>query len=186
MDLYHVVLFLHILGAVVLVGMGFFMPVLLRALLRTPTVAGFREWGRATHVIAKMGNPAAVVVLLSGLYMGWAEFSFKEGWLAVSLVLFIIAGGIAGGVLDPALKKLNAAADEAPDGPVSAELRSYAANPKMHNFESIMFGMDLAIVFLMVNKPALVPALIVAAVGFAIGAARIAISSRRHSEPVAA
>ena len=186
MDLYHVVLFVHIMGAIVLVGMGFTMPVLMGALTRTATVQGVRDWAKALHVIAKMGNPAALLVLLSGLYMAWDQFSFAQGWIIVSLVLFFIAGGIAGGVMDPELKKLEAAAAEAADGPVPADLRAMTAAPKLHNFEALLFGVDLAIVFLMTNKPGLVGALIAAAVGIAIGAVRIAVSSRRHAKPAVA
>lgn len=182
MDLYHVALFAHILGAVVLVGMGFFFPVLMRALHRTPTVADVREWANATHAIAKIGNPSAAIVLVTGLYMGWAQFSFAQGWLAVSLVLFVIAGGIAGGVLDPELKKIVAAADEAPDGPVPGDLRALTAAPRIHTFDSLLFGVDLAIVFLMTNKPGLVVSLVVAAVGLTFGFARLKFAARRHEK----
>lgn len=182
MDLYNVALFVHVLGAIVLVGMGFFMPILMGALQRTPTVTGVREWAKVLHAVAKLGNPAAVLTLLTGLFMTWQEWSFAEGWIIVSLVLFVIAGGIAGGVLDPELKKLQTAAAEAPDGPVTKDLRDMAKVPRIHTFESLLFGVDLAIVFLMTNKPGLVGALIATLIGVGFGAARIAMASRRHGE----
>ena len=61
MDLYHGVLFFHVLGAVILVSMGFVMPVLTAALHRTPTVAGVREWAGAMQKYTRLGPPAAVV-----------------------------------------------------------------------------------------------------------------------------
>lgn len=186
MDLYHIALYAHILGAVVIVGMGFFMPILMRGLRRTPTVTGLREWADAIHRVAALGNPAAALVLITGLYMAWSRFSFADGWLAVSLVLFLIAGGIAGGVLDPQIKALIAAADAAPEGPVPDDLRAVAAAPKMHNFEAVLFGLDLAIVFLMTNKPPLAASLMVAAAGLAVGALRITVSHRRSASPAVA
>ena len=186
MELYNVGLFVHILGAVVLVGMGFFFPILMGGLRRTPTVAGVREWGKAAHAVARLGNPAAALTLLTGLYMTWQEWSFVDGWIIVSLVSFVIAGGIAGGVLDPELKKLEEAAAAAPDGPVPADLRQLSNAPRIHTFESILFGIDLAIVFMMTNKPSLIGSLLAAAVGLAFAGARIAMASRRHSESTVA
>ena len=186
MELYNVGLFVHILGAVVLVGMGFFFPIVMGGLRRTPTVAGVREWAKAAHAMAKIGNPAAALTMLTGLYMTWAEWSFAQSWIVVGLVLFLIAGGIAGAVLDPELKKLNEAAAAASDGPVPDDLRQLAAAPRIHTFESMLFGIDIAIVFLMTNKPGLVGSLVTAAVGVAIGAARIAMASRRHGESTVA
>lgn len=180
MELYNVGLFVHVLGAIVLVGMGFFLPFIMGGLRRTPTVAGVREWGKAAHAVTRLGNPAALLTLLTGLFMTWQQWSFADAWILVSLVMFVIGGGIAGGVLDPELKKLEAAAAEAPDGPVSADLRGLTMAPRIHTFESVLFGIDLAIVFMMTNKPSLVGSLIAAAVGLAFAGARIAMASRRH------
>ena len=186
MDLYHVALFAHIIGAIVIVGLGFFMPVMMAGIRRAQTVAALRDWLIGVQRMSKSAMPAALLVLVTGLYMGWAQFSFADGWLAVSLVLFVMAGGIAGGVLDPLISKGLAAIDAAPDGPVTEELRTLANPPKMHNFEALLFGVDLAIIFLMTNKPALLPSLAVAASGFAIGALRIAIATRRHAKAAVA
>lgn len=186
MDLYHVVLFAHIIGAVVIVGMGFFMPVVMGGARRAQTVSSLTDWLRVMQKMSKMAGPAAGLVLATGLYMGWAQFSFTQGWLAISLALFLLAGSIAAGVLDPLIAKALAVLDNTPEGPVTEDLRSVALPPKAHNIEALLFGVDLAIIFLMTNKPALLPALAVAASGFAIGALRIAISARRHVKPAVA
>ncbi len=182
MTLYGAALFIHIMGAIVLVGMGFFTPIVMRGLARTPTTQGLREWAAAMQKITRLGNPAAVFVLVTGLYMAWREFSFTDGWIAVSLVLFVVLGAMAGGVLDPFLKNLVAAADAAPDGPVTDDLRAMIAAPKMHNFEAVLFGFDLAIVFMMTNKPGIGGALAATAVGLLVSGVLIARRARgRHS-----
>ncbi len=56
----------------------------------------------------------------------------------------------------------------------------------MHNFEAVLFGVDLAIVFLMVNKPPPLPALLVTVAGLAIGVLRINVSGRHHAQPAVA
>lgn len=187
MDLYNVVLFGHVLGAIVLVSFGFVMPLMVRRTLKTPTVGGLREWSDAIHKYGKLGPPAAILVLLSGIYMTLTEFSFQQAWVAVSLVLFLLSGAIAGGILDKHWAKVVEAAEAAPDGPVPADLRAMVAEPKAMNFESILLGLDLSIVFMMTNKPGLVGALIATAVGQVIAGALIMRAARaRQGSPATA
>lgn len=183
MDLYNVGLFFHIAGAAVLLSYGFVMPLLGRRIAKTATVTSLREWVDALYKYGKMGPPAAVLVLLSGLYMtmtgeGW---SFSQGWIAVSLVLFVLAGGIAGGILDKHFGKVLETAQGTPEGPVPAELRAMATDRKVWNFESLMFGFDIAILFNMTNKPGWTGALIATAVGLLIAGGIIARHARSHA-----
>lgn len=178
MKIYNLALFAHIAGAAVLLSFGFVMPLLGRRIAKTPTVASLREWVEASYRYGKMGPPAAVVVLLSGLYMAFDAWSFADAWIVVSLVLFVMAGGIAGGVLDPHFAKALEKIDDTPAGPVPADLRAMVTEPRVANFESVMFGFDVAIVFMMTNKPGLTGSLIAAAVGLAISGALIARRSR--------
>ncbi len=182
MDLYNVALFAHIVGAIFIVGMGFFNPFMANALTRTPTVAGVREWAGVLHKISKAGGPFALLILASGIYMVIAQYSFAQPWVIVSLVLFVVAGGIASGVLDPAIAKIVAAAKDTPDGPVPDELRALTTNSRMHDFEAMLFGVDLALVFLMAVKPGLLGALAVVVAGVAVGGIRIALAHRRHEQ----
>lgn len=189
MDLYNIGLFFHIAGAAVLLSFGFVMPLLGRRIAKTATVASLHEWVEATYRYGKMGPPAAVVVLLSGIYMTLAgdAWSFTQGWITVSIVLFVLAGGIAGGILDPHFGKLLEATQKAPAGPVPADLRAMATDPKIATFESLMFGFDIAIVFNMTNKPGWTGGLIAAAVGLAVSGALIARHARsRAASPAVA
>lgn len=181
MELYNIGLFLHIAGAVVLLSYGFVMPLLKRRIANTATVTGLREWVEATSKYGKMGPPAAVLVLLSGIYMTLSQHSFGKGWIVVSLVLFVLSGAIAGGVLDKHFTKVLEAAEQAPEGPVPAELRALAMDRKVWNFESLMFGFDIAILFNMTNKPGWTGALIATAVGLLVAGAIIARHSRSHA-----
>lgn len=181
MELFNVVLFVHIAGAAVILSYGFVMPLLGRRLANTTSVASMREWADAIHKYGKMGPPAAVTVLLSGIYMTLNAYSFSQGWITVSLVLFVVAGGIAGAILDPHIAKVLEQAEKTPDGPVPPELRAMATDPKSANFESVMLGFDVAILFMMTNKPGWIGALIATAVGLLIAGALIARSSRARS-----
>ncbi len=81
------------------------------------------------------------------------------------------------------MAKIVAAADGAPDGPVPDELRAIVAAPRLHQGEAVIFGFDLAAVFIMTNKPSLAGAFIAVAAGVAVAAVRIALAARRHAKP---
>ena len=179
MDLYHVLLFAHILGAVPVVGIGFVAPLIMGGVRRAPTADRFREWAAVMQKMGKIVGMSAGVVFLSGLYMAIAQHSFTDGWLAVALVLFVVNGGLAGGVLDKHVARMIAAAGDG-DGPVPAEAAELATSSRMHTAEAISLGNDLAIVFLMTNKPGWTGALLVAAAGLAVAGVLIARATRSH------
>lgn len=187
MDLYHVLLFAHIIGAVILVGVGFVSPLIMGGARRSQTVSGFRDWVGVMQKISKTAGMSAGVVFLSGLYMGLSQHSFTAGWLAVSLVLFVINGSLAGGVLDKHLARVIEATGDAADGPVPVEAQELAHSPRMHGVEALMLGNDFAIVFLMTNKPGWAGALVTAAAGLAIAGGIIARArTRRDRTPAVA
>lgn len=91
---YSVLKFLHVIGAAVLLGTGagiaFFMllghltgkPIIVAAIARIVVVADFLF--TATAVIAQ---PATGIAL--AWYMGW---SLWEGWIALSILLYLVTG----------------------------------------------------------------------------------------------
>jgi len=94
MILYFIVKYLHVLGAIVILGTGtgiaFFMLMAHRSgdpafIARTAT----------TVVIADMLFTASAVILqpvTGGLLMAWSATSLGESWLAASLGLYVAAG----------------------------------------------------------------------------------------------
>ena len=186
MDLYYVVLFAHIIGAVVVVGAGFFLPPVAAGASRATSVSSFKDWVGVILKMSKIAGASAAVILLTGLYMGIRGGRFDEGWLVVALVLFVINGALAGGVMSKHWDAVMATAEEAGDGPVSADLRAMTSTPRMHLVESIMLGNDLVVVFLMTNKPGWTGALIAAAVGAVVIAALTARGPRKSPAAAAA
>lgn len=184
MDLYHVVLFAHIIGAVIVVGSGFFFPPVIAGAARATSLSSFREWGGVIQKMSKITGAAAAVILLSGLYMGITTSRFDEGWIVVSLVLFVINGALAGGLLSKHWNELMAKAEEAGDGPVPAEVRALTLSPRMHLIESISLGNDIVIVFLMTNQPGWRGSLVSVGVGVVLIAALAARG--RHKSPAGA
>ena len=181
MDLYHVALFGHIMGAILVVGSGFVFPVILGGVARATSVAAFRNWGDAVLKISQAAGVAAALVMISGIYMAIAADFFPQAWVVVSLVLFVVNGVLAGGVLSKHWKGVMEQAEAAGDGPVPEQLRAAAFAPKTQVIESLTLANDIAIVFLMTNKPGLTGTLVAMFAGFALAGALVARGARQHS-----
>lgn len=179
---YSIVVFVHVLAAIVLVGSSLFGPVLGLAIRRSARVESLREWAGYFQRVVKLTGPAAGVTLASGLYLGFAGSWWGSGWVEVSLGLFVLAGVGAIGVLDPTAKRLVAAAEDAEPGPVPPELDRVRHDRRTAVVESMMLSTDLAILFLMTNKPGLAGSLAVVGVAWTLGGV-LAVREARHDEP---
>src|ERR1700753_3461636 len=94
MTIYFLVKYLHVLGAIVVLGTGagiaFFMLMAHRS-----RDAAFIARTAETVVIADMLFTLSAVLLqpvTGGVLMALTSSSFSEGWLTASLVLYVIAG----------------------------------------------------------------------------------------------
>ena len=184
MSVYTLGKFVHIASAIVLVGSYLLAPVLNAAIRSATDVRALLALARLQQRVITASGPAAVLVLASGAYMTLAGWSFIDSWIAVALVLFAANGALAMSVVDPHVKKLLAAADEAPDGPLDPDLTDLVHNPRVAGALRIVVGVDLAIIFLMVNKPGWTGSVAVAGAGLALGASLAALASRRTRQPV--
>lgn len=179
MSVYSVLVFFHVVGAIVLVGGSLFAPLLGAAVRRTTSVTSLREWAAYLQRLSVVSGPAALVTFGTGLYLAFAGDWWGSGWLDVSLGLFVIAAILALGVIDPAMRRLLAAATDATDGPVDATLDVKRRDPRAAIAEWMLLGTDVAIVFLMTNKPGFAGAGVAAAVGLGLGAV-LGLRERRH------
>lgn len=171
MTLYGFVLFIHVVFAIMLVGGSAFAHVTVVLARRARTVDGLRSHVAWLHALGKSAGPLAMGVLAAGLYLAFAGDLWGSGWPVVSLVLFALAGATAMGVIDPRVTSyLDLLEDEA-DGPVTPQLRASLGDRTLTLAAWTLTGTDLAIVFLMTNKPGWGGSLAVAAVGVTLGAA---------------
>lgn len=184
MELYGVIKFVHIVAGIVLVGFAATMYPLSALADRARDTATLQPTVTMMAVVAKVTPIAAVVTLLAGLQLAFTGDWWGQGWVVVSLVLFLAAGGIAGGYLDKHVKRIGAALHEAGPGPVPGEVRALLHAPGPYLMERLLTAIDVAIVFLMVTKPGYGPAVAVAAAWMlvAVGVARW--SARRRTAAV--
>ena len=148
MTLYRILLFVHVVAAVMLLGPLFAHPLVktFRGNPVIPNVLKIEEALARLHVIG------VVVMLVTG---GWlivespATDDFGEAtWLHISLVLFIAWGGLTTGALVPTIKKARAAHESGGD---------QAAAPLLDRIDQrwvpAVSGVVAVLTFLMTYKP---------------------------------
>lgn len=171
MTLYGFALFIHVVLAITLVGGSAFAHVTVVLARRARTVDGLRAHVGWLHALGKASGPLAMGVLVAGVYLAFAGDLWGSGWPVVSLVLFALAGATAMGVIDPRVTTYRDLLEEEPDGPIAPQLQASLGDRTLTMAAWTLTGIDLAIVFLMTNKPGWGGSLAVAAVGVALGAA---------------
>ncbi|OZM58027.1 hypothetical protein CIB95_00135 [Lottiidibacillus patelloidae] len=97
MSLYAIILIIHLVSAVIGLGVSFGMPIVLR-LVKTTTQAKFaHEVNVGLEKYAKIGS---ITLLVTGLVMGALHpYLFKEIWYIASIVIYIAVQPIVAGIL---------------------------------------------------------------------------------------
>lgn len=180
MSLYGTALFLHIVFAILLVGGSAWAHVAGGLLQRSQTVQGARSHVHFLSAFTRASGPLAVLVLLAGAYMATVAGLWGEGWLLTALGLFIVVGALSGIVVNPTVARFEEALDGAPDGPMTPALLSDLSDRRLTITLALFGGADLALVFLMTNKPTLTGSLTAAGVALGLGALWAARELRAH------
>jgi hypothetical protein len=158
-DFYAIVLFLHILAAIVAFGVTFAYPVIDKVVLsRDPRALPL--WHEAQiQVSRKVVTPAATLVLIAGVYMAadrWSDLS--SGWWSGAFAILVLIVGLDHAVMIPLAKRMRdrAALDAQGSGGGATVALSdeYARLAR----QRVIFGGTVSLlvvvaVFLMVVKP---------------------------------
>lgn len=156
-DLFHVFLFLHILGAIVAFGPGFAAMIVGPMVAREPQHANFYA---RTQVAAgrKLITPVALSLALTGIGMivvrGWEAVTAGGHWLEVGILLYVISVVVAMGYQAPAGRKLAELTSTPPapgEGP-NPEIQKTARRVRTGGI--VLSLLTVAIVFTMVMNPA--------------------------------
>lgn len=154
LSMYTAALFLHILAAMVLVGGSLFTQ-LLRGPIRSATSIGaLRGWLDLGRRSARLNPPSALLLLATGLWLGrdgWWDFP----WFWVAVGAWAVNATLAVAVVRRAAVAVAVAAARAGDGPVSSGIDRLRRSRSWALAETVMATNDLALLFLMVDKPAL-------------------------------
>jgi hypothetical protein len=151
--MYESLLFGHLLGvAVMLSGLGVHM-VSVERLRQVRTVTELRMLLGAARYGERMALGGSFLLVGAGITLAARFWSFADAWIATSIGL-VIAQGLAGSVIvDRRMKRLRAALQSAPDGPLSTEVTALARDPLLHAGSRIAVPIIVEILFLMTVKP---------------------------------
>jgi hypothetical protein len=168
MSLYSISLFLHIVGTLALFAVLSLEWAGLVGLRRATTAGQARDWARLLS-LPRLGGPAALTVLVTGIYLTATRWG-AQGWIVVGLAAMVTIA-----VLGPALGARRSAAIgralPAEDGPISATLRRQLRDPVLMVSIRLRTALFLGIVFLMSSKPGVAAALAAIAVALVLGLA---------------
>lgn len=169
MEDYNIALFLHLVGlAGMFVGIGIETAVLHFA-------RGAKDVA-TVRTLAALGAPAgraipvfAILMLLSGAYMVEDVWDWDTAWIFISLAVFLVLLAMGPLINAQRMKAIGMAAANAPDGPVTPDLREKLEDPVLATSERTMLLATIGIIWLMTVKPEATNAVIAMLVFVAIG-----------------
>jgi hypothetical protein len=171
MHLVDVVLFAHILVAIVAFAIAAALHLSQFVMRGATSTATLKAWDPVTHRLEPLFPIVALVLFGLGAWLvslSDGEFRWGDGWVitaAVGLGVMEVVGGV---VLAPHGKRQHAAIVAAANGPVDARLRAHLVSPAPWAAGFFATATALGIVFLMATKPgAVASVIIVAACGLA-------------------
>jgi hypothetical protein len=182
MNIYTVVLFLHIISAigvcigisVVLLGVAF-----LRRAQRVEQVRSTLAFVTPAFPIAGV---SMLLLLAAGFYLALSAWSLATSWIAVTLVSLLLIIVLGAGLIGPRMRALVMATREIPDGSLPSQLSARIHDPVLFTVLLIQALMLLGIVFLMTTKPGLASSIIVMRVALVLGLTLgVLISRLRHT-----
>ncbi len=172
------VLFTHVVGVLALfVGLGLEW-IGLDGIQRSTTRAEALPWLRLIAIVPRLFGTALAAIVVSGFYLGARVGVLGNDWMRASYGALLLMAIVSGPVSRSPMRALKRVTDVPTDGTVA--LRAAAANPILRLSLRIRIAFGLAIVFLMVAKPAAGESLLVLALASMV---TIATSLTRRTTP---
>jgi len=182
--LYHVALYLHILGAFGLIAAITVEAIGLRGLRGAIRSDDALMWLRISRGIVLRLAPASLgLILVTGLYMMVTTWG-PRGWILValaSLVLLAVVGGFGTGIR---MARIGPAVGRAL-GPLSDELQSTLSDPILLTSLWVRSAIVLGIALLMTLKPSGLASMVIVVLAVAIGMLAGQLSARRSRDTYA-
>src|SRR5690606_13226156 len=157
MTLYSLGLFVHIVGALVMTSAQVLEKIGLTRLKQAGTSGELRSVFGFLRPLRQLYQLSGAAIVLSGVYLtidAWGP----RAWVIVSLVTVLAMAASGPLVTGRRFAQIGKHA-YAGDGPLRAEVLTLTNAPVLEWSHVLRMGAMLAVVFLMVTKPALVPSL---------------------------
>ncbi len=156
MDAYLILLYLHILGAIVAFGPGFAAMVVGPMVAREPQYANF--YARTQLATArKLVTPLSISMAVTGIAIiavrGWGNLVGDRHWLELGIALYVVALVLSMAVMAPAGHKLVELTSQPPAPGAAPNPEIPATARRVRTVGMAMSALVLVIAFLMVTKP---------------------------------
>jgi hypothetical protein len=181
MNIYTIVKFLHVCGAIgyfVAIGTWLFG---LAALRRAQRVEHVRVLSALVGRLGPLFGISVLLILASGLYMTFSAWGLQTGWIVVALTSLVLVAPLGTALIEPRRRAIDRLAHAAPDGPLPDSLQQHTRDPILLTALQTIATLLLGIVFLMTNKPSLTGALLVMAIALVLGMASGLLAARTTS-----
>jgi hypothetical protein len=155
-SLFAILLFLHVLGAIVAFGPGFAAMIVGPMVAREPQHANFyarTQLATARQLVTPVALSMAVTGVLLILDRGWENLTAGRLWLEVGILLYVVAVVFSMAWQAPAGRKLVelTSTPPAPGSPPDPAIPATAQRVRIGGI--VLVVLSVVIVFLMVTKP---------------------------------
>jgi hypothetical protein len=168
-SVYSMSLFLHIVGALALFAAFGLEWAGLYGLHRATVAGQVREWARLLGAPRFVGGPAALTVLITGIYLSATRWG-AQGWIVVALAAMVVIA-VLGAALTGRRAGAIVRALPAEDAPIPAALDRRLHDPVLTLSIALRTALFLGIVFVMSTKPSTAGALTAMVVALIAGSA---------------
>lgn len=163
LEVYSLVLFVHVVAAVALVGHSLGSPVTIAAIRDAATLPDLGRVVGLEHRLSRLNPLVALVLLASGVYLGSVGW-WTQPWFYVSVAGWMINAALAGSVLKPIMGALMADTRNRPEVAVPQTTNAVRRSMRLLIATRVMLANDIALLFIMMNKPGLLESVAVAVV----------------------
>ena len=167
--LYNVVLFLHILGAVIMFMAIAVLALSMLSMLHSKDTENVKRWSGLAVKTDVLFPMSTLLIVVPALYLVFSTWGWGTAWINVSLTALLGASFLGPVINLRRLKGILAAAEAETDAIPSIGLMNKVRDRVLWNSVSIMSMLAVGILFLMAVKLALFGSLITMALAVAIG-----------------
>jgi hypothetical protein len=186
LNTYHYVLYVHLLSLFLGIGAGSVLLTCLFQLRAARTLEQALPWGIVSGKVARLFPIAILGLFGTGAYMTSDFWTWSTPWIDVAIAGLVVLAVQGGGIAEHTAKKLQAAMLANGPGPLGAEVRRLTLHPGLWVVELTNFGLVLAIVWNMTEKPGWGGSIASVLVGYAVGVVLALRLSRAPKEELEA
>jgi uncharacterized membrane protein len=151
---YELVVFVHVVSAIVLVGGGLLAtPSVNGAIRSASSISEIRRWLTVGRPLDVLSPVSSLVLLGSGIYLASVGRWWEAGWVQVALGLWVVNAVLAGRLVKPVMGRLGGLVARSSGEEIDPAVEQLRSSPALAVFPLVLTGNDLGVLFLMVVKP---------------------------------